>query len=163
MHTLSLRQTLHRSLAWLAPLLAFVVYGSWAYWVHRDTDSAQVSCWLVCQGKQSLRAGLAQGSYAVLSTIALRHIVLALQRRFAGRRFARTSAFTLSVAVIVLLPATLHTLLGNSQPWIAIAPGVLAGTFYIALILGGAHSEGKTSAEPNPAAGLDQKSESPVR
>ncbi len=150
MHSLSLRQTLHRTLVWLAPLLAFVVYGSWAYWVHRDTDSAQGSCWLVCQGKQSLRAGLAQGSYAVLSTVALRHIVLALQRRLAGRRFARIGAFALSVAVIVLLPASLHTLLGNSQPWIAIAPGVLAGTFYIALILrlGASSSNSISNAKP---------------
>jgi hypothetical protein len=111
-------QSFYRALAWLAPLLAFVVYGSWAYWVHRHADSAQ-----------SLRAGLAQGSYAVLSTVALRHIVLALERRFAS-----VSVFALSVAIIVLVPATLHILLGNAQPWLAIAPGVAFGTTYIALL-----------------------------
>ena len=149
-----LRQTFYAALAWLAPLLAFVFYGGWAYWVHRHLDS-----------EQSLRAGVAQGSYAVLSTIVLRHIVLALQRHLAGRRFGHIGAFALSVAMIVLMPFTLHFILGNARTWLAIAPGVLAGTIYIAIIL---HSldannsacRGEASAESNSIAADDQKSES---
>jgi hypothetical protein len=122
----NLSERLNLALSWLAPLLAFAVYGSWACWVHRHES-----------GAQSLHAGIAQGSYAVLSTIALRHVVLALHRRFAGFQLGRIWTFSLSFALILLLPFALHSALGNTRPWLAIAPGVAFGSTYIALILWG--------------------------
>lgn len=113
-----------RHIGWLAPLVALLVFGSWSYWVHLPEGIAA-----------ALRAGLTQGAYAVLSTVALRSLVVALYAGLGAQPGGLLWTYLISVVAIIVVPATLHTLLGNLHVWLAIAPGVAIGMVYIGLTL----------------------------
>lgn len=110
-------------LKWVAPIAAFLVYGGWSFWINRSNANGAAI------------AGILQGSYAVLSTVALRLGVEALDRQLAQRQFGKSATWGISVVVLMLLPASLHWIAGTVEILLSILPGLVVGSGYVALIL----------------------------
>lgn len=83
----------------------------------------------------AIRAGLGQGAYAFVSTwlvtLSSRKLLVAFGANIKGL----VISFVLTFAVMLLLPLTLHQLLGTLNIWAAILPGLLWGGGYIAVVL----------------------------
>jgi len=111
----------NRRLLGFAPLLAALVFGSWAAFVNSEYGLYV-----------AMRSGIGQGTYALFSTW--------IVSRTAGAVFSFTGngaqsvllSFVASFLVMVSIPLTIHHALGTPEVLDAILPGILWGSGYIA-------------------------------
>ena len=104
-----------------APILAGLVFGSWAACVHSEYGTFVL-----------VRTGLGQGIYALFSTWIVTHTVadvMDFPRRNSLRFFF---GFASGFIVMVSIPLAIHLALGTPEIVLAIAPGVLWGSIFIA-------------------------------
>ncbi len=120
----------------LAPILAFLVYGSWAglvnYW-----DSSE----------QFIKAGLIQGSYAFTTTLLLKISVMNIYRKFNDTDFAMMYTYVVSFILLITIPVTIHYIFDTKAIFYAILPGTIIGSIYLMLILKYEINNNKTNAK----------------
>jgi hypothetical protein len=107
-----------------APLLAFLVYGTWAtfvnYWAHADNF---------------ILSGIAQGSYAFATTYLLKLSVLKIYQKLQQTRLALLYTFASSFILLVSIPTLIHLLANTKEIFYSILPGAIIGGVYLMLIL----------------------------
>ena len=108
------------------PLLAAVVFGSWAAFVNSEYGLLVL-----------IRSGLGQGIYAFFATwIVTRTATNAFAFAFAGDGpYGLVMSFVASFLVMISFPLTIHHALGTPEILNAILPGVLWGSGYIVTYL----------------------------
>ncbi len=104
-----------------APILAALVFGSWAAFVNSEYGILVL-----------VRTGLGQGVYALFSTWIVTRTVAGVMNRMAGNSLRFFSSFAAGFIVMLSIPLAIHTVLGTPEVLLAIAPGVLWGTIFIA-------------------------------
>lgn len=104
-----------------APILAALVFGSWAAYVNSEYGTLVL-----------VRTGLGQGIYALFSTWIVMRTVTGVMTRMAGSPLRIFASFVAGFIVMVSIPLTIHSVLGTPEILLAIAPGVLWGCFFIA-------------------------------
>jgi len=105
----------------LAPVLAAFVFGGWAAFVNSEYGILVL-----------VRTGLAQGVYALFSTWIVTRTVSTVMHTMAGNSLRFMTSFAAGFMVMVSIPLTIHSVLGTPEIWLAIAPGVLWGSIFIA-------------------------------
>ena len=107
-----------------APLLAFLVYGTWAtfvnYWANADNF---------------ILSGIIQGSYAFATTYLLKLSVLMIYKKLHQSRLAQIYTFTASFVLLVSVPILIHLLANTKEIFYSILPGAIIGGIYLMLIL----------------------------
>lgn len=110
---------------WLAPVSAFLAYGSWAAWVNASSDMTH-----------ALIAGAIQGTYAFVSTIALRWLVICLLRRMSHwHQWPAPAAYVSAVGIAALVPLSLHMWAGTPRLVASILPGLVVSAAYVLWVL----------------------------
>jgi hypothetical protein len=108
----------------LAPLWALLGYGTWSavinYYYHADNF---------------LLSGLAQGSYAFITTLILRLTVLRLYKSLHKNLHAKLFTYALSFALMVIIPFVIHFLIDTQEIFYSILPGAIMGGIYLYMIL----------------------------
>jgi|GEM_PF-1806438 len=103
-----------------APLLAAVIFGTWAAYVNREYGLFIL-----------VRSGLGQGAYALCSTWIVGRVATDVFA-FVGRTTqGRILSFVSSFLAMVSIPLTIHNLIGTPEITNAILPGVFWGSGYI--------------------------------
>lgn len=126
-----------------SPVIAFLGYGSWATYVNYEPDSDFF-----------ILSGIIQGVYAFVSTLFLKWAILLIFHQF--NRYqenhhydthsqkndqsivkwrAQICTYIISLVLLIFIPVGIHLLSGTVHVVAAIAPGVLIGSVYVALIL----------------------------
>ena len=105
----------------VAPILAGLVFGSWAAYVNREYGTFVL-----------VRTGLGQGVYALFSTWIVTHTVAEVMNFTKGNSLRFLFGFASGFIVMVSIPLAIHTALGTPEIVLAIAPGVLWGSIFIA-------------------------------
>jgi len=103
-----------------APILAALVFGSWAAFVNSEYGTFVL-----------VRTGLGQGIYALFSTWIVTRTVSEVMRLLRGHSLRFLVSFVSGFIVMVSIPLALHAALGTPKILLAIAPGVLWGSVYI--------------------------------
>lgn len=103
-----------------APLLAGLVFGSWAAYVNSEYGTFVL-----------IRTGLGQGIYALFSTWIVTRTVRDVMNVTTGNPLRFIAGFASGFIVMVSIPLAIHAALGTPQILLAIAPGVLWGSIYI--------------------------------
>ncbi len=103
-----------------APILAALVFGSWAAFVNSEYGTFVL-----------VRTGLGQGIYALFSTWIVTRTVSEVMRFTHGHSLRFLVSFVSGFIVMVSIPLALHAALGTPKILLAIAPGILWGSVYI--------------------------------
>lgn len=113
---------------WLAligvPALAFFVYGSWAAYANSDHGYGV-----------ALRSGLGQGIYAFFSTWLITYVAQLSFLRLGKGKTAGLMGFSVSVALMLFIPLSVHAAIQTPNVWQAITPGLVWGAAYVAVFL----------------------------
>lgn len=104
-----------------APILAGLIFGSWAAFVNSEYGTFVL-----------VRTGLGQGIYALFSTWIVTHTVAEVMNFTTGNSLRTVFGFASGFIVMVSIPMAIHTALGTPEVILAIAPGVLWGSIFIA-------------------------------
>lgn len=109
---------------YLIPFIAFLAYGTWAAFVNYEHGF-----------KAFFLAGLAQGSYAFLSTLfiteAAKKTYIKLGCNLKGQLLGFLSSFT----IMASFPFIIHSMVGTPNIIESILPGLAWGTLYIFVVL----------------------------
>lgn len=108
----------------LAPIFAFLVYGTWA---------ALVNYW--DSSEQFIKAGLIQGSYAFTTTLLLKISVMNIYKKFYATDYAMIYTYVVSFTLLVTIPVMIHYFFDTKAIFYAILPGTIIGSVYLMLIL----------------------------
>ena len=104
-----------------APILAALVFGSWAAFVNSEYGTFVL-----------VRTGLGQGIYALFSTWIVTRTVAEVMKLTQGHTLRFFVSFASAFVVMVSIPIVIHAVLGTPKILLAIAPGVLWGSLFIA-------------------------------
>lgn len=104
-----------------APIIAGLVFGGWAAFVNSEYGTFVL-----------VRTGLGQGIYALFSTWIVTHTVTAVMKITKENPLQFFISFASAFVVMVSIPLALHTALRTPEIALAIAPGILWGSIYIA-------------------------------
>lgn len=117
-------QKINAQILSLAPLWALLGYGIWSaainYYHHADNY---------------LLSGLVQGSYAFITTLVLRFFVLKLYTSLRYNVYAKLVTYGFSFILMVIIPATIHYIIGTKEIFYSILPGAIMGAIYLLIIL----------------------------
>lgn len=108
----------------VAGVVAFLVYGGWAFWVNMQ-DSVEMG----------VRAGLLQGSYSLLLTFSS---TLLMERLYARLRHVPGGlwlSMLVMAAVLWSIPWSIHLLAGTPYILMTVLPGFLIGCVYTLVYL----------------------------
>lgn len=111
----------------MIPLLAGIIYGSWAAYSNSEYGFAI-----------GLRTGIAQGSYAFFSTWIVTEAAKRIYFKFSedsNKRKGIIAGFMASFGLMLSIPLIIHTLIETPDMWQSMAPGLIWGSVYIALYL----------------------------
>ena len=104
----------------MAPVLAAVVFGSWAAFVNSEYGLLVL-----------IRSGLGQGIYAFFATWIVTRTAANVFAFTGGGPHGLIMSFIASFLVMICFPLTIHHALGTPEILNAILPGVLWGSGYI--------------------------------
>jgi predicted neutral ceramidase superfamily lipid hydrolase len=104
----------------LAPLFAFLGYGGWALWVNYYAGA-----------ENYFKSSIVQGSYAFISTLLTRLVVLKIQKTTHNKLLT----FVYCFGLMALIPSSIHYFIHTKEILYSILPGLIIGSFYIVLIL----------------------------
>ncbi len=102
-------------------ILAAVIYGSWAGFTNSEHG---FSLWI--------KAALAQGVYAFISTLSITHIAKFVFLKFKCGLAGIATGFLASFFVMIAIPLLVHNAVGTPDIWEAILPGMIWGSIYLA-------------------------------
>jgi lysylphosphatidylglycerol synthetase-like protein (DUF2156 family) len=108
----------------IASIIALIFYGSWAALANFDFEISVI-----------VNAFLIQGCFAFASTFFSAHLALLVFRKFANYKHPLLFSYLFMMALLVLIPYSLHSFYLTPNKLLAMAPGVIIGTVYIALLL----------------------------
>jgi hypothetical protein len=108
----------------LAPVFAFVGYGSWATWVNFTAGADNY-----------LASGCIQGSYAFVSTLGLKITTFFIFGAVKNSAYAKLITYTISLTLMVTIPVFLHLINGTQKIFYSILPGSIIGSFYLFIIV----------------------------
>ncbi len=103
-----------------APLLAAVIFGSWAAYVNSEYGLLVL-----------VRSGLGQGVYALFSTWIVTRTGANVFSFVGGGAYGLVVAFVATFLVMISFPLTIHHALGTPEIFNAILPGIVWGSGYI--------------------------------
>lgn len=107
-----------------APLIAAIVFGGWAAFVNSEYGLFVL-----------LRTGLGQGLYALFSTWIVSKTAADVYRFAGGKLRGFVAAFIASFMIMISIPLAIHYLLRTPEIFVAILPGIIWGSGYIAMYL----------------------------
>lgn len=105
-------------------LLAGLVYGSWAAFSNHEYGVMVAT-----------KAGLGQGAYALFSTWLVTWTGIRVFQLYNGGWRGFLTGFTSSFLVMLAIPIAIHAILKTPNMWMAILPGLIWGSCYIAIYL----------------------------
>lgn len=108
----------------VAALLAFVIYGCWAYYANHEHGI-----------DKALPAGIAQGAYAFFSTLIVGEMAKRLCLKLGMNIKSIVISFALTFVVMLLIPLIIHSALKTPDIMETILPGLIWGSGYILAIL----------------------------
>lgn len=102
-------------------ILAAIIYGAWAGFANSEHG---LSIWV--------KAALAQGVYAFISTLSITHIAKFVFLKFKCGLSGIIIGFLASFVVMIAIPLIVHNAIGTPDIWEAILPGIIWGSIYLA-------------------------------
>lgn len=119
-------------ITFLAPALAFLIYGAWAAFVNSEYGA-----------EVYLKAGLGQGMYALFATWIITALTQTTFIKAGADGRAVVLAFLAGFAVMLAIPLSVHSLLQTPDVLQAITPGLIWGSGYLLVVLKVTHKQQK--------------------
>lgn len=108
---------------WVAPISAFLGYGSWSSFVSYSQDNV---VWVY--------SGLMQGIYAFLSTLFFNALIRHTKLFFEEYSYPHLKTYAVGF-IIIFLPFIFHWLAGVAKVLAPTLPGLIMGSIYLVFIL----------------------------